>query len=194
MPSALLLSVLLGEPGCGGEEPGSRDPAGSVSDGSTLGDGAAADPGECRATLRGATGDEPGGIIPVCCTPSDEERAQIDEAFALLNEYRAARGLPALVYDRALEETIQGHCRHMAEHTFWGHDAPERSVASAWTRADLCGASANAENLANGVDTAAEVMALWKASHGHDANMLSENATKVGIGHFAGYWGQIFGR
>lgn len=147
--------------------------------------------GTCSRVESGASGSEPGGSIPVCCAPTAVEAEAIREVFRLLNEHRAANGKPPLTYDPKLEATIQGHCMHMATHTFFSHTAPEASIASPWTRAKLCGTSANGENIAAGQQTPAAVMDSWKKSSGHNANMLG-NFKRVGIGKSGRYWGQIF--
>jgi uncharacterized protein YkwD len=120
----------------------------------------------------------------------------IDAMFVLLNEYRQQQGVAPLTYDLQLEAAIQGHCRHMVEHPFGlDHIAPEQAVREPWDRAELCGTTANAENLAQSRSGNPEdVMDMWKGSSGHNANMLSSSSTRVGICNYGDYWGQIFGR
>jgi uncharacterized protein YkwD len=148
-------------------------------------------------TLPGATGSEPGGLIPVCCAPSAEEAAAHQEVFRLLNAHRQANGKAALTYDATLESAILAHCHHMATHDFLEHDAPEAAVTSPWERAKLCGTNANAENIAWGQSSPQAVMTSWKNSAGHNANMLGDYK-RVGVGRFRGaqglYWGQLFGK
>lgn len=134
------------------------------------------------------------GNIPVCCTPQGDERADVDEVLELLNAYRTSLGIDALAHDPALEEAMQGHCQHMNEANFFDHISPVASLAEPWDRAELCGTSANAENIARGQRSAAQVMQGWQNSSGHDRNMRSENSSRVGIGKSGDYWGQIFGR
>jgi uncharacterized protein YkwD len=145
-------------------------------------------------TNPGATGDEPGGTIPVCCVPDSAEKAFIDSVFEQLNAYRLENGKEALAYDDALEAAVLGHCHHMAVHTFFDHDAPETPVMSPWARAELCGADAHGENIAYGQKTPEAVMTAWKDSPGHNTNMLEAGFKRVGIGYHDGYWGQLFGR
>ncbi len=148
-----------------------------------------------------ATGAEPAGLVPVCCTQSPEERALADEVFRRLNAYRAEHGLPALERDEGLAQAIQGHCHHMAVHPFFGHTAPEAALDSPWARAEMCGSSANGENIAAGQSSPADVMESWQNSPGHDANMRNARFRRVGIGAYVGgegapysiYWGQLFG-
>lgn len=168
--------------------------AGGGAGGGTSGGGGSISAGTCSLEQSGATGSEPGGMIPVCCAPTPDEKAQIDEVFALLNAHRQANGVAALAYDNQLEAAIQGHCLHMAEHPFFDHNAPEGPVSSPWTRAELCGTSAGGENIANGQSSPSAVMASWTGSSGHNANMLSGDFKRVGIGRSGSYWGQIFGR
>lgn len=145
----------------------------------------------------GGTGKESGGIIPVCCVPSTQEKAVIMQVFDLLNQHRQANGCGPLSYDDKLEAAIEGHCHHMAAHGFFAHDAPESVVGDPWKRAALCGTGASGENIAAGQQDAADVMSSWKSSPGHNANMLNCGFSRVGIGYYVGgswgrYWGQLF--
>lgn len=167
---------------------------GGAGGGGASGGGGSIAAGTCSVEEPGATGNEPGGMIPVCCAPTAGEKAEIDEVFRLLNEHRQANGVAPLAYDNQLEAAIQGHCLHMAEHSFFDHSAPESSVNSPWTRAELCGTSAGGENIANGQSSPAAVMTSWKGSPGHNGNMLDPDFKRVGIGRTGSYWGQIFGR
>ncbi len=148
---------------------------------------------QCSVADPGGTGSEPSGLIPVCCAPSAAEKSFIDEVFVLLNQHRQANGLATLTYDEELEAAVQGHCLHMSIHSFFDHNAPESSVNTPWARASMCGTSANAENIAMGQSSPAEVMQGWKDSPGHNENMLDGSLHRVGIGYADGYWGQLFG-
>ena len=185
-----------GTGGTGGSSTGGTSGTGGSSTGGTSGTGGSAGSvagHSCSLTDASGTGNEPGGIIPVCCAPTASEEAYIDEVFVLLNEHRQNNGVDPLNYDEELEAAIQGHCIHMGIHPFFDHTAPESSVSSPWTRASKCGTSANGENIANGQSSPAAVMNSWKNSSGHNANMLNGSFTRVGIGYYQGYWGQIFG-
>jgi uncharacterized protein YkwD len=120
------------------------------------------------------------------------DKAFVDEVFRLLNEHRASNGRAALTFDPALGAAIQGHCEHMATHAFFSHTAPEASVASFTARSQARGAASTGENIARGQRNPAQVMMSWIASH--NANMLNTSWRRVGIGHYRGNWGQIFGR
>ena len=196
------LVVLLGcfeeDSGTGGSwwDPGGSGSEDSDPDGDVV---VNAEPGTCELKHEGATGDEPDGLIPVCCVPTAEEKEMNDRVFALLNEHRSQNGVPALKYDVELEAAIQGHCIHMLTHSFMDHYAEEeREVYDPWIRAEKCGTSARAENIAGSFASPEEVMAEWIASPGHNENMLNPALTRVGIGYVSGgqwdtYWGQLFG-
>ncbi len=149
-------------------------------------------PAGCMVTRPGATGNEPGALIPVCCTPSSADKALVMRVFELVNQHRAANGKPPLVYDDKLESAIQGHCEHMRTHAFFSHDAPEAVVAKFTTRGSLCGTSTSGENIAKGYTSAEAVMTGWKNSPGHNANMLGGHR-RIGIGKSGSVWGQMFG-
>ncbi len=180
-----------GSPAANGGASGSdARPGPDVSEPSPPGVGA----GTCQVVRPGASGREPNASIPVCCLPSASDKTLIDEVFRLLNSHRMANGRAPLTYDPALEQAIQGHCRHMAEHPFFDHAAPEAEVQSFTTRARLCGANASGENIAYNQANPDAVMKSWMGSAGHNQNMLSANYRRVGICHHQRRWGQIFGR
>ena len=199
MATAILAALFpaLGA-GCSSDDDSSSDQGGSggrsgSTGGATATPSGSSDPGTCWLTLSGATGDEPDGQIPVCCTPTEAEKSDIDEAFAALNAYRAEQGRDRYEYDTDLEAAIQGHCLHMIQHDFFDHGAPESDVADPWDRAELCGTSASGENLAQSSRgmTGAEVIDYWKESTGHNEMMVSARYERVGIGKCNGYWGLI---
>jgi uncharacterized protein YkwD len=134
------------------------------------------------------------------CVTNSTEAQKCQDVFQQLNQYRTSLGLAALAYDFRLEECIEGHCHHMAQHRFFSHYAEEPEAADPWKRASACGTTANGENIAAGYPTAVEVMNAWKSSSGHDANMRNSFFTRVGCGYYYDgaspyrhYWGQLFG-
>jgi uncharacterized protein YkwD len=186
----------MGATGTGGRGPrgtGGTSPV-TTGTGGTTGASPTTPSTDCSLTRPGATGKETDGVIPVCCRPTTSDKALIDEVFRLLNEHRTKNGRTALAYDDTLESAIQGHCRHMATHTFFAHDAPEPAVASPWERAKLCGASASGENIAYNQPTPAAVIETWIESPGHNENMLNPAFKKVGICHHQRRWAQLFAR
>lgn len=183
----------------GGEGPGGgggNASGGAPASGGSASGGSPSSSEMCSLYVPGATGDEPLGQIPVCCAPSADEKTDIEEVFTLLNEHRMANGRSALAYDDELEAAIQGHCLHMQQHSFFDHEAEEEGVVLPWDRAELCGTSANGENIARGQRSPSSVMNDWIESTGHNQNMLNSRFKRVGIGYVArgNHWGQLFGQ
>lgn len=125
----------------------------------------------------------------------------------LINDYRVSNGLqPLLVSDR-LSEAGDRHCLDMGTYCFFSHmTLASHQFASGATVSDRMAASGygyntyRGENIAAGHATAAEVFAAWKASPGHNANMLSSDFSVLGVSlvHVSGspygwYWTTDFG-
>lgn len=111
------------------------------------------------------------------------------EVLSIVNKKRAENGLSALTMDSSLLETAMIR-------------AGEQEVLFSHTRPDGAGCfSANAamiaENVAINQRSASEVMNSWMNSEGHRENILSKDATTIGIGCFymdgVYTWAQCFG-
>ena len=123
----------------------------------------------------------------------------------LLNEYRQANGLSAVMAERALNDGAYQYSQLMGETNWFDHEGPdgssfdERMCAAGY--APGCGPRTwVAENIAAGQRSAAEVFEAWRTSPGHNANMLAEEAVVVGIGRaevagssYGIYWTNTFG-
>jgi len=101
-------------------------------------------------------------------------------SFALVVEYRVANGLAALRYNVGLETVAQNWSNTMkadidAQGSPGFRHNPDASaqIPSGWTRV--------AENIAVNADADA-LFAAWKASPGHNANMLNARLTDFGFG------------
>ena len=90
----------------------------------------------------------------------------------------------------------------MAAYGYMAHADPAPPVArSAAERLQACGYAAGwGENIAAGQTTATAVFNAWKASSGHNANMLNPNFKVIGIGMaqvagspYGTYWTTGFG-
>jgi len=139
------------------------------------------------------TGDEPNGIIPVCCIPSVAEKQELLELFTLLNEHRAANSVPELTYDLDLEATIQAHLIHQVLHPFTGWTAPESVVSSSPARAALCGTSTTGGVSGTNYPTAASAMNGWKVIPDLNDNMLDTKHHRAGAARYANGWALQFG-
>lgn len=100
----------------------------------------------------------------------------------LINTYRAENGLGGLVLSTNLTRAADWMTSDLGYRDYFAHtDSLGRSPSQ---RAIDCGSPAGAgENLAAGTvrDTALEAFEAWKASPGHNANMLYPGYVQVGI-------------
>jgi uncharacterized protein YkwD len=99
-------------------------------------------------------------------------------AAALISTYRAARGLSAVKVDAALNQAAEHHARAVAQAGKLSHGDFGGRMASF----GLGGVNA-AENLAAGQATVAKAVAGWKASPGHNENLLMPEARRIGLAH-----------
>jgi uncharacterized protein YkwD len=141
-------------------------------------------------------------------TPVDSSEAAClnaeEEAFlALINGYRADRGLAPLENSRKLNIAAYGHSLDMGTRNYFSHSTPSPlppgqsgpSFTDRMEAAGYTGWTTAAENIAGGHPTAEAVFNAWKGSSGHNANMLKSNATQIGIGfavvqgsQYTNYW------
>ena len=101
----------------------------------------------------------------------------------LVNEQRAAHGLPPMAINGTLGSAAQGYAEYMAEANFFAHRGLDGSTLV--TRAEAAGYRAWSflgENLAAGQPTPERVVAAWMKSPTHRANVLSSEAAEIGIG------------
>ena len=111
------------------------------------------------------------------------------QVLALVNQKRAAAGVPALVMDSNLLNLSMERAAELT--ALFSHTRPDGSYFNAHYR------KAYGENIAVGSSTAAAVMDQWMNSTGHKENILDPNYTNIGIGCFyyndQYYWVQDFG-
>ena len=106
------------------------------------------------------------------------------------NQFRKSEDLPALVMKQQLNAIAQQHSEDMASgRVAFGHDGFSGRQKKAGE--DIQGMLAFAENVAYGVNTAEEVVTLWKNSPGHRRNMLGKYKY-TGIGVAKSSDGQIY--
>ena len=113
----------------------------------------------------------------------------------MISSYRASNGLPAVVLDPALQRVAQAQARSMAQAGAISHGPQPLTsrLASHGVRA-----RAAAENVAAGYPSLAGVLASWRASSGHNANLLMPEARRMGIAlahapgsRFGTYWALV---
>lgn len=136
------------------------------------------------------------------CDVSDYSLDGEEQAFlGLINTYRSQNGLGSLLISTNLNRAAAWMSNDMGAKGYFSHtDSLGRDPSA---RAIDCGYPAGAgENLAAGTNwsTAQTVMDAWKASPGHDANMLTSYYQQIGIARvyvagstYGWYWTTDFG-
>jgi uncharacterized protein YkwD len=119
-----------------------------------------------------------------------------DVMISLINAHRSANNVPVLSSDSALVGVACGHSKWMVEVKAFetqqfGHTG--LNGTSPFERCDKAGTTCNAENIAfNSGATVQKLFDQFKASPGHNTNMLNPNYTSIGIGYQNGYVTQLF--
>lgn len=105
------------------------------------------------------------------------------ELLRLVNDHRLRLGLSPLIPATRLGDAARAHCRHMIDHRFFAHAAPEGlTPAERLTLANVDW-SAVGENIAAGYSTPQAVYEAWLASPEHKANLESPSFTFAGAGY-----------
>jgi uncharacterized protein YkwD len=109
-------------------------------------------------------------------------RLDAEKARDLVNAYRREKGLRPLKLQPALTEAARAHSRDLAKWDRISHYGSDGS--NPWDRVKRSGYSARlaAENVGTGQVTVEEVISGWKASPGHNKNLLLPEAEHMGIG------------
>ena len=119
------------------------------------------------------------------CSVSDSFDSQEQAFLQLINQYRSQNGKPALTASANLNRASAWLARDMATKSYFSHtDSLGRSAS---TRVANCDGLPNTgENISAGTvrDTAQEAFDSWKASSGHNANMLNASYKQIGIARF----------
>ena len=111
-------------------------------------------------------------------TSSTSMVASMSEAKAAarqISQYRAANGLGGVTVDERLNRAAEHQARAIAVTGVLSHGELTSRMAAYGIR------GYRAENLAAGSDSVEDVIARWKASPGHNQNMLLPQVTKVGL-------------
>ncbi len=113
---------------------------------------------------------------------SDRLAVEGQRLMALINSWRSARGLPALLTSPALMASAGERTRDMARYNYFSHDGPyvhglPYFLAKAHYPFLVAG-----ENLAVGFASAGQILAAWENSPAHRANLADPEYAEVGIG------------
>ena len=103
------------------------------------------------------------------------------EALALINQYRASKGLGKVSLDTTLTKIAKTHSNDLAKHDRISHYGSDGS--NPWDRVERSGYRPQlaAENVGTGQLSIKEVMQGWKDSPGHNKNLLLPDAKHIGI-------------
>jgi uncharacterized protein YkwD len=196
VPALLLLlpACSLGTQSYGLSDSGSAAPSANMMTFGALGDDpAAARPSGKQATQRVAAIQEehpdkaPRGSFekapPGALSDRDysETRLDAERARDLINAYRREKGLKPLRLNSELTNAAKLHSKDLAKWDRISHYGSDGS--SPWDRVKRSGYSARiaAENVGTGQASFEEVMKAWKASAGHNKNLLLADAEHMGI-------------
>ena len=129
--------------------------------------------------------------------PSADEATCSAEAQAVLllvNEQRAANGLPELTLNAELCAEAQEKAQDMKDNRYFDHESPTYGTPFEMLKAFGITYRAAGENIAMGYKNADAVFGAWMNSAGHRANILNSNYTQMGIGYVenGNYWCQMF--
>lgn len=133
-------------------------------------------------------------------TPPVQQEGPTAEARELLERVNAARaeaGLPALNYDKAVENVAMIKAKDMRDNNYFAHESPTYGEPHEMLTQFGIKWTYSGENIAAGQNTVSAVHAAWMNSPGHRSNILNKNYTHVGFGYVTGgsyrsYWVQMF--
>lgn len=123
-----------------------------------------------------------------------------EKARDIINQYRKDNGLKPLRLNAALTEAAKGHSRDLAKWDRISHYGSDGS--NPWDRVKRAGFRARlaAENVGTGQVSFDEVMRGWKASPGHNKNLLLADAQEMGLAlvqdpktEFKSFWTLVIG-
>jgi hypothetical protein len=120
-----------------------------------------------------------------------------EDITAMISQYRREHGLPAVKTDAKLTAVALRQAQAMANSGVMDHDVAG-SFASRVAGANMTPA---AENIAAGTKTWADTLRIWKASTGHNKNLLLADADSLGVAVaynentlYKAYWAIVIGR
>ena len=139
-----------------------------------------------------------GGIVTRAATPADGA----DDLLALVNRFRTAHGLPALLVSDSLTVAANAMATDMSVNDYFAHTSldgrsPTQRMADAGYPAF---ATWSGEDLAAGYTSAAQVLQGWIESPTHLAVLMNPAYREIGIGRaysstsrYGWYWAADFG-
>ena len=115
----------------------------------------------------------------------------------LVNQERAAAGLPALKVNDKLAGVAGKKAEDLRDGNYFDHNSPTYGSPFDMMKQFGITYSSAGENIAKGQKTPEAVMNGWMNSSGHKANILNSSFTEIGVGYVTDsngttYWVQMF--
>jgi len=120
-----------------------------------------------------------GGAQAARCQISPQAAAQMRD---MVNQQRAAKGLPKLSTDERLTQAAQAHACDMARKGYFSHRGANGSTTMSRVKKLGYRACLSAENISYGWPDTGRAMQDLMQSSGHRANILRKQARAIGIG------------
>lgn len=117
-------------------------------------------------------------------TPPSCTGTTTQQFVCLLNQYRASKNLGQLSYNAGLADVALSHSQWMNTTGTFSHTGINGSRLG--ERCASAGITCRGENLAKSATSAQHLLQMWKASAGHNANLLGDYRT-VGLGFSGAY-------
>lgn len=120
--------------------------------------------------------------------------AEAGEAARIISAYRVSKGLGPVTVDARLNEAAEHQARAVAAAGTLTHG----NFASRVREFGIAGYAA--ENLVAGSATIGDAVVRWKASSGHNENLLMPEARRIGLaradakGGYGRYWALVLGQ
>ena len=124
----------------------------------------------------------------------DNVKSVEQTVLTLVNKERAKLGLNGLQMDWELQRTARYKSQDMRDKGYFSHQSPTYGSPFDMMKAFGIKYRTAGENIAQGQQTAEQVMKSWMNSAGHRKNILSKDFTHIGVGYVSNgnYWTQMF--
>ncbi|MFA9557006.1 CAP domain-containing protein [Evansella sp. AB-rgal1] len=124
----------------------------------------------------------------------DDITAMEQRVIELTNQERRNNGLQDLQFDGELGQVARTKSNDMRENSYFSHTSPTYGSPFDMIRDFGVSYNAAAENIAQGQQTAEQVVESWMNSAGHRQNILNGNYTHIGVGYDPNghHWTQMF--
>jgi uncharacterized protein YkwD len=103
------------------------------------------------------------------------------EILTLVNQDRAAHGLPTLTLNPTLNLAALAKAEDMLSNNYFAHTSPSGATPWYWFKTMGYNYTFAGENLAEGYSDPADLEKSWMSSPTHRANILSPNYSEVGL-------------